>query len=296
MTIIYLLLLSLIPQALPKEVILSSGIMAWNQPQLHSQYTAFKTYADIGIINTSSILTYLINPNGSLGVYQTNVSGISGEDYQHYIKTTLKLRATPCIFCDATIGMCSDLGARLRQLFAKETEFIEDSVQRAKKYGWDGYMVDFEPDTPVDADRLTNFLVKWGSVLHAHGMDLSVWIGGPTQYNLEILYNTSSVNLITMSTYWSTYPGFVAIAGQLQTQVVDISKLGFGLITYDNVPGYDPHALIKYPLPAQTSVIDSGNVTQIAKWLVMAKAQILSLWVSLIPPDWYEGLLWYMQH
>ena len=105
--------------------------------------------------------------------------------------------------------------------------FINETIRRAQRYGWIGFSVDFEPDSFVDSYKLTNFILKWAKQLSIYNLSLSVWIGGPTQYNMDMLFNSTIVNIVTMSTYTTNYQNFIGIAGSLQTLTMNTSKLGF---------------------------------------------------------------------
>lgn len=262
-----------------KDVILSAGVGRWSRLPLHNQYTAYKTYSEIGLITTASILAYQLMDDGSLGVYETDDPHISGEYFQYLIKKELKLDALPCLFCDATIGACSNLSQKLEKLYSHEEQFIDDTIHRAKFYGWKGFSVDFEPDGTVDSDKLTNFIIKWAIKLMKNNLLLSIWIGGPTQYDMDMLLNSSLVNIVTMDTYTISYQNFISVAGPLQISTTDITKLGFGLLTYSS-----------------DSKLDDNNddILSIARWLKLSKSQTLSIWASNIPPSWYEALLFYL--
>lgn len=275
-----LLVFSLITDS--RNVMISSGLGGWTHDQLWGEYTSLKAYKDIGLINTVSILAYNLQENGTLGTYPTGDPIWGAETFQQFVKQKLSMRAIPCIYCDATIGMCSDLSDRLENLYLNMSGFINDTIYRATLYGWDGYIVDFEPDSTVNSTKLTDFVIDWTEQLSTYNLTLTLWIGGNTPYDFRI-YNHSMINLITMNTYSQSYEEFIGVAAPLQTSVINITNLGFGLLT-----NYFTGKIFG-------EVTDSSDMMEISKWSALSKAGSLSLWASHIPPDWYEALQLYMR-
>lgn len=263
-----------------KEIILSSGVGKWSTDELWNQYKAYKLYSEIGMITTASILVYHLTDNGTMGVYETNVTEINAEDYQLLIKKDFNLKALPCLYCDATIGACANLSYKLEKIYLRENEFIQESIIKAQKYGWDGYSVDFEPDTPIDSQKITTFVLNWANKLNKNGMRLSIWIGGPTQYIMNQLYNSSIINLITMETYNQNYEQFIETTTRLEIASVNLSNIGLGMLTY--AQGSSKGNVI---------LNENNDLLNITNWLKIAKIEILSIWASTIPPSWYIGLM-----
>lgn len=268
MHIFYLLLL-LVPISFAKEVVLSSGLGNYTDQQLQQQYTAFKAYKDMNLITTASMLIYNLNEDGTLGIYNTS-SNITSEMYQKMLKLNLGLAAVPCLYCDATIGMCSNFSNRFNNLYSKMNEFIKSTIQIGLKNSWDGFYVDFEPDTDVNSTLVTNFVLEWNKQLQLNGMYLNLWIGGNAPYDDRVF--RSNILLTTMNTYSSSYYDFINVASGLQTTSMDITKLGFGLLT-------------NYGSNQSNSDID-----QIVEWSILTKSMSLSLWASHINPEWFFAL------
>lgn len=264
-----------------KEIILSSGIGGWSYDELWSEYTAYKSYAEMNIITTSSILAYYIQENGTLGVYTTHYPEWNGEQYQSFIKENLKLKALPCLYCDATIGACSNLSYRLNNLYENMDEFINETIRRAKMYGWEGYSVDLEPDDEVDTTNVTHFILKWARALHDNDMYLSVWIGGDTPYNLTQLYNSSIIQLITMDTYGQQYEQVIDTLAPIQISMIESSHLGFGLLA-----DFDPGEL---------SDDINIDIQDIVEWSILANIDSISVWASHIYPEWYSSLHYFIK-
>ncbi len=266
-----------------KEVILSSGIGGWSSDQLLNQYYAYKTYSNMNIITTSSILAYYIEENGTLGVYNTGDVNMNGEQYQKKIRDELQLSALPCLYCDATIGSCTNLSSRLNNLYDNMDLFINDTITRALVNNWNGYSVDLEPDDNVDTSNVTNFIVSWSNALNVHNLYLSVWIGSDTPYNLTILYNSTLIRLITMDSYGMNYKETINLLAPIQTTMFDSHNLGFGLLTNYNEKQLNDE-----------DDDDNFDLKDLLNWASLSNVDTISIWASHIPPEWYTHLNTYL--
>lgn len=259
-----------------RNIMLSSGLLNWNDKQLNEQYNFFKIYKDLNLITATSILTYIININGSIGLIPTN-STINAEQYQSNIHQNLNLPAYPCIFCDATIGSCNNLGDRLEAVFNNKEMFINDLISRSIKYDWNGYTIDFEPDVNIDNIKTTNLMIDLAFQLSKYNKKLFIWIN----YNVDALYpfNISSlmkynnIKFLTMNTYYCDYNTFISEASNAIIHAYSLSKFGFGLLTYES-----------------NSVIKEDELNKIILWLKIYNNSFLSLWASKIPPNWFIPL------
>lgn len=296
---LFILFVVCIQYALPlveaREAILSCGLNGWNSDRLQNQYTAFGAYASMNIITASSILVYTIDEDGWLGTYTTNTSSpyIDAEDYQRSLQK-FGLKTFPCIYCDATIGNCANLGDRLDKLFEHQQDFINSTIDRARKYGWNGYTVDFEPDQYVDADRVTDFILDWGKQLRAADLMLYVWIGGPTPYSMTRLQNTDiEIKLITMNTYASSYDQFIYSAADCITRSNSISNIGFGLLTiYEGQDTMNEHMYGSFKQAALE--FDEVSMALVSGWAKTTKTHALSIWATNIPPTWWKSMYTYV--
>ncbi len=252
----------LIATSIAKEIILVSGVANLTRQELDAQYITYKTYAELGLITTASILTYGLGDNGLLDIYPTGNPDYSAENFQLSLKCGLSLKAIPCLYCDATI--CTNLSSRLEKLYSQESFFISDTITRAKSYGWEGYSVYLEPDTLIDNQKLTSFILTWASNLNKQGLLLSVQIGGSIQYQLDRLCSSNIIKLVTMDTYSGKS---INVGGHPHTNTVNIENMGFSLLT------------------------SVQNITVVMNWLKIIKAQTVSVWTFPIPPSWYELLL-----
>ena len=265
-----LLIILLISSVTARDIILSAGVGGWTYEEMWNEYTSYKMYTENKIITTSSILTYFIQENGTLGIYDTGYSKWTAENYQSKIKNDFKIKALPLLYCDETQGACSNLTLRLNNLYNNMSGFIDDTVVKGIKYNWSGYSVDIEPVDTVDMTNVTNFILKWGKKLYDNNMYLSVWIGGGTPYNLTLLYNTSYIKLVTMDTYGLTYSQLIDVIAPTQDYMLDNNNVGFGLLTSNSITD-----------------IDLGSIIE---WSLISGIDTISLWASKIPPEWYIGL------
>jgi len=81
-----LLLLIFIYCAIGKDIILFAGIGNWSDQYLYNQYSAYRAYANMEMINTASILTYFLNTDGMMGVYQSDIDNHTCEEFQYTLK------------------------------------------------------------------------------------------------------------------------------------------------------------------------------------------------------------------
>lgn len=238
------------------DVILSSGLENWDATQLQKQYNNFATYKDLGIITASSILVYNLDIDGNLDTYNTTDPNMTAEEYQVSVGK-LGLGKKPTIYCDSTINKCSNLSKRLDRLYTHSQDFINTTLQKAQKYGYDGYIVDFEADDQVDWTKLTSFLLEWSSQLSLLNLSLYVWVGSGTPYE-NSLYTSKNIKVLTMDTYTSDFASFVEEASTFVTKKLNPANLGFGLLTSNVVPEKDMFKIVKW--------CEFVNVTTLSIW------------------------------
>lgn len=268
------------------ERILFSGLDGWTHEKVEKQYNMYRSYSSMGIIDSSSILAYYLDDTGGLGRFQTIDETTTGEMFQKKIKYNLGLKAYPCLYCDATIGgPCTNLTDRLEKVYARKKEFIVDSINLAHKNGWDGYSVDFEPDGPVNSTTLTDFMMDWTTALNANGLTLYVWIGGPTSYDMNRIFEgPKGMKLLTMSTYYATlHTIFIQMASYSIENINYLSRLGFGLLTYSNGAMHDYNRNFSWPN-------DNDETDKNIMWAANLNLTTYGLWASYIPPAWYVPL------
>src|SRR5579872_4178719 len=222
-----MLYLIFLPIVLANEIILSAGVGNYSRLSLEDQYSAYRTYSEIGIVTGSSILAYELSLDGMLEEWETFDPNVSAEQFQQIIKEHFHLKAYPCLFCDETIGACYNLSYRIDNMIRNQTRFIKDSIERAKCFNYDGYIVDFEPNFPIDTNGLSLMILEWDKYLHQNNLSLWLWIGYGAPYDLKMLTTSSHVKYMTMNTYVNTYTDFINVASHMQNQYT-IEKLGYG--------------------------------------------------------------------
>jgi hypothetical protein len=276
-------------------------------------YDAFNAYRRMGVITDSSILTYSIGLNGMLDPYNTSkLASQSIEQFQHSL-TLIDIPASPCIFCDETIGACKNLGTRLQKLYDNQDNFMQDSVNRATKYRWSGYTLDIEPVDYVNGTKLTTFVLEWADYLQKYDLVLSVWIGGDTVYGMDRLYGgPNNLQIFTMETYTSTYVDFIKQANLELISINNASRLGFGLLTSissaNQTLDHEIDQIIgsinmngKNSMRIDNKVTDldfmwmsESDIGKVVDWVDVTKAGSMSIWATHIPPAWYAALKRYV--
>jgi hypothetical protein len=254
---------------------------------LTHQLNAYYAYSNANIVTSSSILIYYLDENGNLATYTTSDPSMTSEQFQQKL-SSYNLSTYPCLYCDATIGNCENLGNRLNKLYDHQQEFIDSTITKAKQWNWNGYTVDFEPDQSVDADQVTKFILDWGCQLSKYDKTLYVWIGGPVPYNMSMLsenYSACKMKLVTMNTYTSSYESYINTAAATIADVSNSSNIGFGLLTESFK---DSHKLI------DLLWMDDSTMIKIGTWSRITNTDSLSIWASVIPAQWYEGLYVYL--
>ena len=242
------------------EVVLSSGLENWSRRQLDLQFNAFAQYKHMRVISASSILVYRLDEDGNLDTYKTNDSSVNAEDFQLSVRQKIGLKAYPCLFCDATVGFCSQLNTRLERMYQHKIGFFSNVTARVLMNGWNGFAVDFEPDEGINWARLSDFLVELSNVLRDLAqVVLYVWVGGRTLYT-ESVFSAPNIVVWSMNTYVDTYNHFVDVAAQDLALVDNTTRLGFGLLQSNDVPEWD--------------------MINVVSWMRVAKVPMLNLWAS----------------
>jgi hypothetical protein len=262
------LLLFYLQAIMSNEVILSSGLQDWNHSQLVRQHNIYSTYAGLQILTTSSILVYNLDKKGNLDTYKTNDPNTTAEGFQLSMKQ-LGLKALPCLFCDATSGFCPNLNERLENLYNNQANFINTTLDEISKYNWDGFTVDFEPDTNIDWGKLTTFLIAWSVALNNVNKPLYVWYGLGTSYD-ESIYTAVNIKILSMDTYVDSYDRFVAAASDTLIRMSNFTELGVGLLTSER--------------------LSEDDMLRVVKWCFVARVMTLSFWSDTIPGCAYEAL------
>ncbi len=254
-----LLLFLLLKTLVANNVILSSGLQDWNRSQLLEQYNMYSMYSDMGIITSSSILVYNLDEKGNLDTYKTNDTSVTAEEYQLMIKQEIGLLALPCLFCDATTGYCTNLNDRLEKLYKNQTYFVTITIEKIMSNHWDGFVVDFEPDSQINWEKLTTFLILWSQALAIINKPLYVWIGFRTLYDYRI-YSAPNIKLLSMNTYVSTYGEFIDMATSSLTKLYNTTKIGFGLLTSENMPEKDMMKVVEWCEVARIKLATNAGI------------------------------------
>lgn len=254
------------------DVILSSDVNLWDRSQLLEQYNIFSMYREMNIISSSSILVYNLDINGNLDTYKTNDTSVTAEDFQLLVKE-IGLNSYPSLYCNND-GYCSNLTSRLDQLYKNQTHFIASVVQRIMANHADGFVINFKTNMQLDWVKLTSLLVELSTTLKIINKPLYIWIGNNTLYD-DRIYSTPNIKLLLSNTYVNNYDQFIESATNTLIKMDNITRLGFTLLTSNN--------------------ISEKDTINIIEWLVIAKINTISIWSSTVSGFYYKALHSYLK-
>lgn len=288
------------------NVWLSTGYGGWDHATLQNEWDRYQSYATAGAVTHSSLLMYGLNSDGSLMSWETGDASWPAKQFQKDLKTKLGLKAVPTLFCDETIGNCKPLATALSKIFQNPQVFIDATISEANQWDWDGFAVDLESFSSLSAKQTDDFLVQWGTALNKIGKELSIWIGGPTQYDVGVLARSTAINsLITMSTYTGSRSAFESIAQSTLSEVGNPSKTGFGLLSSDGLASMLKSMGISHDVVEQKlrslkasgsqfgsslGAISRSDMLAISSWAKSKGARHFHIWASEIPANWIDGL------
>jgi len=154
----------------------------------------------------------------------------------------------------------------MRQVFAKPQPFIDTAISEAKKEGFTGYNIDWEPTTEgtnQDAIDYAHFLTTLSNALHAHHIKVTVDIASWSNiWNFTELSKSTVDKVMDMSTYTGTFATFLA---QLNKAVNSfrLDMLGIGLETVDTVT---KKPFTNAQLAIRFAVIRKNNIQEVDVW------------------------------
>ena len=119
------------------------------------------------------------------------------------------------------------------RVFSNPEPFINSCISEAKKYGYIGWNLDWEPTTDdvtyKDAADYADFIDTFAKELHKHGLLLTVDIATWSPiWNYDLLAKTSADRFITMGTYTSNDASFSSQLDKLVNAFTP-EKSGVGL-------------------------------------------------------------------
>jgi hypothetical protein len=166
----------------------------------------------------------------------------------------------------------------MRDVFTHPQSFIDQCVREAKKYGYVGYNLDWEPTedcTEQDGLDYAAFIDTFAKELHTQGLQLSVdYASWSPIWNLPAIADSAADAIISMSTYTSTDSAFQSSLDKL-VSTVDLQRAGVGLQT---VNASDGSRLSLDEVKWRFDLIKEAGVKSIA------------LWRSPVPPGWWPLL------
>lgn len=144
-------------------------------------------------------------------------------------------------------------------VYANSTAFAADAVKIAEHYGFQGWFIDYEDETPPDTDpdkskKLKIFLNELGAALHAVNKSLTICVASWSQLlaDQEVLASSAADELQNMDTY--SRPG--NFEGEIKEYFTKVKagdngstrKAGVGIGIY-----YDGHGYTKEWGPANAT-------------------------------------------
>jgi len=179
-----------------------------NQLELHAQ---------LGDISAVSPEAYNVGANGDF--VWNNFTDINPIAKQY------NLKIYPMITSANIINM--------RRLFSDPASFVANAVDTADDLGYDGYNIDFEPESgtePNDSVLYSHFLIYFATNLHQRSKVLTVDIASwdSNLWNFTSLALTNVDKFLTMDTYTSNWSTWQMRLWQ-QIEIFGINRLGVGL-------------------------------------------------------------------
>eukprot|EP00604_Paraphysomonas_vestita_P001840 CAMPEP_0174821678 /NCGR_PEP_ID=MMETSP1107-20130205/9175_1 /TAXON_ID=36770 /ORGANISM="Paraphysomonas vestita, Strain GFlagA" /LENGTH=209 /DNA_ID=CAMNT_0016038965 /DNA_START=192 /DNA_END=821 /DNA_ORIENTATION=- len=163
----------------------------------------------------------------------------------------------------------------MRQVFEQPQVFIDQCLSEAKKYGYTGYNLDWEPTEDVTSDdgiAYAEFIETFAQQLHANNLKLTVDIATwSAVWNYEELAKTSADTFISMGTYTSSDSSFTNQLNLL-VDAFGPSRSGVGLQTVN--------ASTEERIPLNEVIwrfeqIKASGVTEV------------DIWKTPVPPFWW---------
>lgn len=194
-----------------RDVVVCRGIGDLNDQAFKELGQVWSRYAKDGVITATSPLLYKITDNGSFAPF--------GSEHQLEELTQQHLNPTgkvlPHVWCDASCCDNCHLPGAIQEAMDRREEFFQESVDAAQKYGWSGFVLDFEGSMP-GRDSTTPFFKEWRSFLaksqapSGRALELHLWTGsGADTGSLVQTSNSGSGDdvmdsMIDMSMYYES--------------------------------------------------------------------------------------------
>jgi len=163
----------------------------------------------------------------------------------------------------------------MRTLFSDPEPFFKQCVEAAKKDGFSGYNVDFEPTveaTPKDAVYYAAFLDLFARKMHEINVEVTVDIASWNKiWNWPLIGKTSVDKVLIMSTYVYNFTTWEILFNDAVTQL-PLHKIGIGLMNPDN------GKLTDKELQERFDLIKKARINEVDIWA----APIVDNWWSFL--------------
>ena len=239
----------------------------FNSTDIDSHLQQIQNYHQQGLITSISFEKYNLGPNGTL-VHDDDLENVTP-----ILQTYNGLELWPMI---SSYPYPPQFLTWMRQLFINETlanEFINECKQQAIQYNYNGFNVDWEPQsgpqpTKQDAIDYASFLNKFSIEMHSINKKLSVDVATwSLLWNLTLLSQTELDYIITMNTYTNHYKTWL---NALNEDINDIgnnwnNKLVVGLST-TNLSNKDDKPFSENQLQIRFDTLIDKGVDKIGIW------------------------------
>jgi hypothetical protein len=186
-----------------RDVVICRGIGDLTEPQFKQLGEVWERYVNDGIVTATSPLLYKINEHGKFEAFGNATTALEQKTQDYLAPKGAKV--LPHVWCDASCCDNCKLPGSVMAAMARKSSFFQESIQAAKKFGWNGYALDFEGEMP-DAEKTTRFFKEWRQALAKEQLELHLWTGSGADeaYLAKLPEQNGSVPMssaIDMSTY-----------------------------------------------------------------------------------------------
>eukprot|EP01084_Bolivina_argentea_P243362 408002_1 len=236
----------------------------FNTTDINLHLEQIQNYSQQGLINSISFEKYNLGPNGTL-ILDNDLDNVTPQ-----LQTINNIELWPMI---SSYPYPPEFLTWMRQLFNNETlcdQFIDQCKQQAKTYNYNGFNVDWEPQTgpqPTEQDAINYalFLNKFAQEMHSINKQLSVDIGSwNLLWNLTLISQTEIDYIITMNTYTNHYKTWLNALNEDMQQINNWNdKLVVGLSTF-NLSAKKPFS--ENQLQMRFDILQEYNIHKIGIW------------------------------
>jgi len=191
----------------PRDVVVCRGVGDLSEPQWTELGNVWSRYAREKVITATSPLLYKISESGSFESLGTPKDAWEEKSQQFLMTDVEGVKVLPHVWCDASCCKNCPLPDALTTALKRKDVFFKESVDKALKFGWDGYALDFEGAMP-GRDVTTQLFKEWRTYMAQHNgrsgkpLELHLWTGSGTDEKQLATAPAPFTSAIDMSTYY----------------------------------------------------------------------------------------------